>query len=355
MRNILLWILSVVGLAAIACPDHEGHIVAPGETLEDIAWMYGTTIDRIIEHNPHADNGIFVGMELDVEGYATNPTGLQTAYIKRECDKAYNLLRQKENGKAIKEFSKVIKRFENTHYSCSPAYYGRGSAYYDENNWKKAIEDFAAVVGDPLSDPLTQASAESLLEESTLRREQQLEERREMWSGIAASLVVATANTYVAVEQSKAAGRSYPTTSAGGVSAGNINLLLDPNYAIRQTEAKLESEYQEMRRYNPNLTRDQFMQMKAEAYQATKDNSSNENYSGGGSSTSSTSGTETVAKPRKKDCESLHVAHGKWYCANTGRCGMCNGRGVVEDDMFGTGKWHKCSLCGGSGKCKYCN
>lgn len=52
-------------------------------------------------------------------------------------------------------------------------------------------------------------------------------------------------------------------------------------------------------------------------------------------------------------CASLKVNRGKWYCANTGECGMCNGTGLVSDG-FGLSTKHDCTLCGGSGKCKYC-
>lgn len=51
-------------------------------------------------------------------------------------------------------------------------------------------------------------------------------------------------------------------------------------------------------------------------------------------------------------CPSLKVNHGKWYCANTGECGMCGGDGLM-DNPYGLPD-DKCTLCGGSGKCKYC-
>lgn len=55
-----------------------------------------------------------------------------------------------------------------------------------------------------------------------------------------------------------------------------------------------------------------------------------------------------------KNCPSLKIHNGKWYCNNTGECGMCGGDGLM-DGMFGQGpNSHKCTLCGGTGKCKYC-
>ena len=63
---------------------------------------------------------------------------------------------------------------------------------------------------------------------------------------------------------------------------------------------------------------------------------------------SSTSSTHT------QDCPSLKVSRGRWYCANTGRCGMCGGDGLMDGGIAGGANSLKCTLCGGSGKCKYC-
>lgn len=82
-------------------------------------------------------------------------------------------------------------------------------------------------------------------------------------------------------------------------------------------------------------------------------------YTNSSSSTARTSysnevGTATSSSSSNSSCPSLKVNRGKWYCANTGRCGMCGGDGVM-DGQFGQGaNSHKCTLCGGTGKCKYC-
>lgn len=62
---------------------------------------------------------------------------------------------------------------------------------------------------------------------------------------------------------------------------------------------------------------------------------------------------ESSSSSSNTSCPSLRVNRGKWYCGNTGECGMCNGTGHV-DDGFGLSTKHDCTLCGGSGKCKYC-
>lgn len=77
--------------------------------------------------------------------------------------------------------------------------------------------------------------------------------------------------------------------------------------------------------------------------------------SGSVNSYESESTGESSTTQKKGDCPSLKVAAGKWYCANTGECGMCNGDGLVSNE-FGVGgaDSQKCTLCNGTGKCKYC-
>ncbi len=116
----------------------------------------------------------------------------------------------------------------------------------------------------------------------------------------------------------------YGYSSYGYPSGGNSNYLLDPNYAAAQATANGSWRY------------------------ATSSSSS----SSSGSSSSSSSGYSSSS--RKSDCPSLKATNGKWYCANTGKCGMCGGDGRM-DGSFGSGANSlKCTLCNGSGKCKYC-
>lgn len=64
--------------------------------------------------------------------------------------------------------------------------------------------------------------------------------------------------------------------------------------------------------------------------------------------------SEVNSSKDSKDCISWKVHHGKYYCANTGDCGMCTGTGLVHDG-YGLTTKHQCTLCGGTGKCKYCH
>lgn len=110
-------------------------------------------------------------------------------------------------------------------------------------------------------------------------------------------------------------------------SGGNMNYLLDPNYAAAQTTA--EGSY------------------------LLAGSSSSSSYSS--SSSSGSSGSSSYSSSRSNDCPSLSANNGKWYCGNTGKCGMCNGDGLM-DGSYGSGPNSlKCTLCNGTGKCKYCH
>lgn len=74
------------------------------------------------------------------------------------------------------------------------------------------------------------------------------------------------------------------------------------------------------------------------------------------SSSSSSYNTSTYSSSsRKKDCPSLKANNGKWYCANTGKCGMCGGDGRMNGSFGQGANSLKCTLCNGSGRCQYCN
>lgn len=72
------------------------------------------------------------------------------------------------------------------------------------------------------------------------------------------------------------------------------------------------------------------------------------------STTDTDEGMSSHTSTSSNQCPSLKVNRGKWYCANTGQCGMCGGDGLMDDNLGGGVNRHKCTLCGGSGKCKYC-
>lgn len=139
-------------------------------------------------------------------------------------------------------------------------------------------------------------------------------------------------------------------TSTGG----NMNYLLDPNYAMQQVLSAEEQEYQTFSTYNKksdgsNYSKYEWRTMKGQAIQNSKSSSSlSSGYSSSGSSSSSTSSSTK----RCRKTSATDIAH----CEGTGVCQKCNGKGRYYDTSFGTGKWvDPCGICNGSGKCPSCN
>lgn len=336
------------------------HVIDRGETLASIASLYNTTAEEIIAYNPDASDLVYVGMELDIPYVVTSGTGPMlasdetassdfirtTVVMDRECAEADRLLEDQEYRKAAKAYSKIIKTYDSDAYSCADAYYGRGIAYYNQGKWKSAIKDFECVISDTRCDEAIRTHCTALLADARRYREEQLERRSEMWGALITTAAAVTTTAIVASQQSKSSAYS----SSGKASNNNLSYLTNPNYTVQQYNTQIETEYQQARSYNPSLTREQFMNMRAQACNEVKNSTETNSVTTTANSDSQTN----ISTNRKKDCPSLYKNNGKWFCVNTGKCGMCGGDGLM-DDMFGQGPNSlKCTLCGGTGKCKYC-
>lgn len=168
-------------------------------------------------------------------------------------------------------------------------------------------------------------------------------------------------------------GYGYGGYAPAAYDSGNMNYLLDPNYAVAQTMAQQnqynqvfnsfaqqtvnqvttqeEQEYQEFCKYNKksdgtNYTKSEWRALKGQAIQNTKSSGSFSNSSSSSSNVSSSSGK------RCKKLSSSDMAH----CEGTGVCQRCNGNKRYYTTSFGNGRWvDPCTICGGSGKCPSCN
>lgn len=63
-KALLTLCFFISSLVCVAQTSETKHIVARGETLNEIATKYNTTVQEIISKNPHAAEFIYVGMEL---------------------------------------------------------------------------------------------------------------------------------------------------------------------------------------------------------------------------------------------------------------------------------------------------
>lgn len=146
---------------------------------------------------------------------------------------------------------------------------------------------------------------------------------------------------------------------------GNMNYLLDPNYAIMQTmaqqnqynqifgtiatqsinqvNAEWEQEYQDFCRYNKksdgsNYTKQEWLELKGKST------------SGNASTNYGNSSSRASSRICRKSSASDNA-----HCNGNGVCSKCNGKGKYYDTSFGNSRWvDPCIVCNGSGKCPSC-
>ena len=352
------------------------YIVQRGETLELLASKFGVSVQDIRDQNEDFDLDIlYVGLPLQIPipEVGDSPEEIErliasrsvTSSILNEANLLYN------NGsyrKAAKLYTAAIK--EN---ATSDVYYLRGRCYLYQGKYKSAIKDLEiANNGSDLSYSL-RSSCESLLADAHDKRDAQLEARGELGGSIfaVAAVMAATVATASATD-TRSTSTSYTSTSQGYNLPPELqpeiaarNAVAQINYQMKVEEENFKADYRAT--FKRNMGREpsdmevmeaytNYLKAKNDAYAATNSTATSSTSSSTSSSASSTStNTRNSNSTTSKDCPSLKINNGKWYCINTGKCGMCGGDGLM-DGSFGQGPNSlKCTLCGGSGKCKYCS
>lgn len=285
------------------------HVVQRGETFESIAHAYNLSQQELQEAN-HDMEVFYTGLEINVpipvkmssmtsnnaESSRVDEQYLKTyaAYLE-ECEEADMSFEAQNYSKAQKQYRQIIKKYEGV-LPCDDALYGNALCSYNREKWKSAIEDLSLVINNEECSQGTRDHCKRLLAKAQSYRDQQLENLREFWSGVALSAVELGATIAVAASQPKqSASASSSSSSISSSSSGTV-----------------------------------------------------------GETSSSSEISTSSSLSSNSSCPSLKVHNGKYYCANTGNCGMCGGDGLM-DGQYGQGpNSHKCTLCGGTGKCKYC-
>ena len=301
--TILLTLFSVISIQG---QETIKHIVQRGETFESIAKDYNLSQTELQSVNYDMDI-FYTGLEINipVKKPAMASSGADQSSdsdeqfmnalssYQYECDVADKLFEAKSYSKAQKQYQQIIKKYKGV-LPCEDALYGNALCSYNREKWKSAIKDLSAVAYNEECSQEQRDHCKGLLVKAQSYRDQQLENRSNFWGGM---LVAAAAvGTSVALASSQSKQSSYSSSSTSSVSASS---------------------------------------------------SSVSSYSSEGSSTSASSSSNS-------SCPSLKANRGKYYCANTGRCGMCGGDGCMDDQLGDGANSHKCTLCGGTGKCKYC-
>lgn len=183
--------------------------VQRGESLEDIIKQYGITEDELKSLNPDMEF-FYTGMTINIpvkeksgtsstlnapavlasnssSASATNTTSSGNSILMEiynsDVKRADHLLEIEEYKKANKSYTEIIKNYSGI-FKCGEAYYGRALAAYNRKKWKSAIKDFEAAIADNELRNSSREHCEKLLTEARKFREEQLEQRGEIWTGI---------------------------------------------------------------------------------------------------------------------------------------------------------------------------
>ena len=331
------------------------HTVQRGESLDFIAKKYNVAVNDIKAINSFQGDFFYVGQILRLPE-ESHTVSVQNSYS--DLDYAQSLIYQaakfeseQKYSQAQKIYKKILKQNNNTYI-----HFLYGRCCYLSEKWKDAIKEFELVSKRKDCSEEVIKSTKALLVSAQEKRDEQLRIRRQTWGEIGSMLAV------TAMSVTNSALTTSSSTNSFNSNTGNLDYLLNPNYAIMQTQQQLaqeqaiqqqlitasikqveqqeQQEYLQAKQFRPNLTIEQFKLEKAKAYQIMKEAESI-------SETSNHKNTDSSSSHSHQFCK---------RCSNTGVCPQCGGDGRLTDTMFGTGKslTEKCGICGGSGRCPYC-
>lgn len=351
--RIVLFIVASLCSFAMSSEEMIEHLVQRGETFSLIADRYGITEQMLRNANSHID-ACYTGLTLQI-----NPVDIETMRKYREqieaeraaremysmYEQAWALMDDGEYKSAQKIFDKIIARSPAT----ALAYYNRGVCKFNREKWKDAASDFGLAIGcQDCDDELKEKSSE--LKEIAWQNQEIYEQNRaNAWlevlnAGVAAASTAM--NVYAAQKYSTPMPQTY------SVPTSNMDYLLNPYYAVAQTtaqqqyynnlnaqlistsiqqvEAQYQFEYEQMKQLNPSLTYDQFLQIRAQSYGYS------ENETGSYDSNTSTTSFDYQSTYRRweKQAEEIYKTLTIGGSRSSGDSGI---KGTVGDDMFTTG------------------
>lgn len=205
-------LLLVINIFICIAQNMRTHIVQRGESLENIAEMYGITIAELKQSNEYLNTYFYVGQQLNIP----TPVSQEKAdvYVAMYRMKKYLLEGENEENKG--KYTSAQKIYEEGLESLGEnayLHFCMGRCYYKMRSWKKAVRELYIALqanDNTLYDVTDEAKA--MLADAREKRAEQLEERRAMWSEFGANLAAAVVVTTNAYMQSKASSISSGKT-----------------------------------------------------------------------------------------------------------------------------------------------
>lgn len=364
MRNICLVIMFLM-VSVLPSYSQQKHVVRRGESLEQLAQAYNTTVEEIKAANPNV-KGYYVGMSIVI------PVADKVLYrLGNERDlslynRAMVYMEHGENKKAERLLTSIVERLPS-----SLAYQQRGICFYHRGKYGKAILDFSSAMECEDCDDKTreectqwQSGAEQLRTEREERACLVFDGLMEVGTQVAFAIL----ENQAAKENMNAnnGGMLTPSKDVKDMSTDEYKAYINRcgyqmakqaavNVMRQQEQEKIQVQNQFIIQYRRIHGKDpsdeevqaaynNYINAKVAAYQSVKQ-AEVETHEDVSRDTQNRSNVYTGFH-----CKKMHatdIAH----CNDSGVCQNCNGNGVTTD-MFG--KTKKCVTCGGDGVCPTC-
>lgn len=141
LKALLTLCFFITSLICVAQSSETKHIVARGETLNEIATKYNTTVSEIISKNPQAAEFIYVGMELVI------PTAIQKETSGRPSDIQSNSTNSNKNSNPLTAKQTSETNTFSSEHTNQDSYFEEGlsifRAFY-HTSFKKAFSSEAS-------------------------------------------------------------------------------------------------------------------------------------------------------------------------------------------------------------------
>ena len=319
------------------------HEVCRGESIEFIATKYGVTVSELEKYNPQINTYFYVGQRINI------PVKTESASQINVEDTTRNVIQQpiydQNQVKILPMLMQAIEYEDNKRYSKAQKIYTKileidnsatyqylsACCYFKDENWKKAIKKFELILSDKECDKDIREKTKILLPVARKRRATQLNNRARTWGQIGVALLATTATIATSTSQSNNTGiSSYGNPSSYNTihsSPGNMDYLLNPNYAIQQVQQQNWNEYLMMTDGGKSMSYQKYNTLKAQAYAEAQKSGS-----------SVTSSSSSSLNKSKTTSSTNHT------------CSLCHGTGTIVRESgvptFGLNSKEKCKTCG---------
>lgn len=239
LKRTLMFALMFLAINVFAQNYQTKHEVQRGETFASIASQYGISEKMLKQMNPLCDN-CYVGLTLLIQQDRTStikdkPVENNEArmFMSPEHEEAILLAAGGEYKEAVKKYTQLLEKESRADF-----YMSRGICQFERHKWKKAISDLEVSLNmEGLSED-SRKEAEMYLKKAKKERRIQLENRANLWSGIAAMALVTTAT----VIQASNTNNNPQTSQASTVSKTNDDFSDNTNEEKTVNTIKEKSE-----------------------------------------------------------------------------------------------------------------